>query len=148
VFINGKGAHRMGDQNRHCGGMGQLVEGSPNVIVGESGGGPGSGGAAGSRRNSVAVGAGGGSGGGARGAGSGSGSGADGGGRSGGGTSGGAGRTGPGTPGDNPPVTRTIEPDAIEVQVVDVRGQPCRDVDFALTMPDGTRKAGFTASDG
>jgi hypothetical protein len=36
VFINGKGAHRMGDQTRHCGGMGQLVEGSPNVIVGES----------------------------------------------------------------------------------------------------------------
>src|ERR1043166_6750903 len=36
VFINGKGAHRMGDQNRHCGGLGQLVEGSPNVIVGES----------------------------------------------------------------------------------------------------------------
>lgn len=43
VFINGKGAHRMGDQNRHCGGMGQLVEGSHNVIVDESGGG-GSGG--------------------------------------------------------------------------------------------------------
>jgi uncharacterized Zn-binding protein involved in type VI secretion len=46
VFINGKGAHRMGDQNRHCGGTGQLAEGSPNVIVGESstsGGGAGSG---------------------------------------------------------------------------------------------------------
>ena len=39
VFINGKAAHRMTDQNRHCGGMGQLIEGSPNVIVGESGGG-------------------------------------------------------------------------------------------------------------
>jgi hypothetical protein len=39
VFINGKGAHRIGDQNRHCGGLGQLVEGSPNVIVGESSGG-------------------------------------------------------------------------------------------------------------
>jgi hypothetical protein len=36
VFINGKGAHRLGDQNRHCGGMGQLIEGSPNVIVGET----------------------------------------------------------------------------------------------------------------
>ena len=44
VFINGKGAHRMGDQNYHCGGFGQLVEGSPNVIVGESGGGGSSGG--------------------------------------------------------------------------------------------------------
>jgi len=39
VFINGKSAHRIGDQNRHCGGIGQLVEGSPNVIVGESNGG-------------------------------------------------------------------------------------------------------------
>jgi len=39
VLINGKGAHRMGDQNGHCRGIGQLVEGSPNVIVGESGGG-------------------------------------------------------------------------------------------------------------
>jgi uncharacterized Zn-binding protein involved in type VI secretion len=42
VFINGKGAHRMGDQTRHCGGMGQLAEGSPNVIVGESGAAAGS----------------------------------------------------------------------------------------------------------
>jgi uncharacterized Zn-binding protein involved in type VI secretion len=36
VFINGKGAHRMGDETRHCGGIGQLVEGSPNVIVGDT----------------------------------------------------------------------------------------------------------------
>jgi uncharacterized Zn-binding protein involved in type VI secretion len=36
VMINGKAAHRMGDQNRHCGGTGQLIEGSPNVIVGEA----------------------------------------------------------------------------------------------------------------
>jgi hypothetical protein len=36
VFINGKGAHRLGDQTRHCGGSGHLVEGSPNVMVGES----------------------------------------------------------------------------------------------------------------
>lgn len=47
VFINGKAAHRMGDQNRHCGGMGTLVEGSPNVIVGDSGA-RGSGGGGGS----------------------------------------------------------------------------------------------------
>jgi len=44
VFINGKGAHRIGDQNRHCGGTGQLIEGSPNVIVGESSGDSGPGG--------------------------------------------------------------------------------------------------------
>lgn len=36
VFINGKCAHRMGDQTRHCGGQGRLVEGSPNVMVGET----------------------------------------------------------------------------------------------------------------
>jgi hypothetical protein len=35
VFINGKGAHRIGDQTRHCGALGQLIEGSANVIVGE-----------------------------------------------------------------------------------------------------------------
>jgi uncharacterized Zn-binding protein involved in type VI secretion len=34
VFINGKAAHRMGDSDKHCGGMGQLIEGSTNVIVG------------------------------------------------------------------------------------------------------------------
>lgn len=36
VFINGKHAHRRGDQVRHCGGVGQLVEGSPNVYVGDA----------------------------------------------------------------------------------------------------------------
>jgi uncharacterized Zn-binding protein involved in type VI secretion len=36
VFINCKAAHRIGDATRHCGGPGQLVEGSPNVIVGET----------------------------------------------------------------------------------------------------------------
>ena len=34
VFINSKAAHRMGDQDQHCGGMGQMIEGSTNVIVG------------------------------------------------------------------------------------------------------------------
>jgi hypothetical protein len=36
VFINGSGAHRIGDQTQHCGGPGARIEGSPNVIVGES----------------------------------------------------------------------------------------------------------------
>lgn len=40
VFINDKAAHRMGDKDRHCGGDGKLVEGSCNVFVGDSGGGP------------------------------------------------------------------------------------------------------------
>jgi hypothetical protein len=52
----------MGDQNRHCGGMGQLVEGSPNVIVGESGGGGGGSGSGGGG-NAGGGGSGGGSGG-------------------------------------------------------------------------------------
>ncbi|HEY5921447.1 MAG TPA: PAAR domain-containing protein [Kofleriaceae bacterium] len=34
VFINNKAAHRQGDADKHCGGMGKLVMGSPNVIVG------------------------------------------------------------------------------------------------------------------
>ncbi len=35
VFVNGKKVHRLGDQTVHCGGKGQLVEGSPNVDVGD-----------------------------------------------------------------------------------------------------------------
>ncbi len=34
VIINGSPAHRLGDADEHCGGMGTLVEGSPDVIVG------------------------------------------------------------------------------------------------------------------
>jgi uncharacterized Zn-binding protein involved in type VI secretion len=34
VFINNLKAHRLGDAVQHCGGMGQLIEGSPNVTVG------------------------------------------------------------------------------------------------------------------
>lgn len=34
VFINKLPAHRLGDKDLHCGGMGFLVKGSPNVIVG------------------------------------------------------------------------------------------------------------------
>ena len=32
--INNLKAHRKGDQTTHCGGMGKLVQGSPNVTVG------------------------------------------------------------------------------------------------------------------
>lgn len=35
VFINGRAAHRLGDATRHCGGVGQLIEGSPNVFIGD-----------------------------------------------------------------------------------------------------------------
>jgi uncharacterized Zn-binding protein involved in type VI secretion len=34
VFINNKQAHRLGDADQHCGGVGQLIEGSNNVMVG------------------------------------------------------------------------------------------------------------------
>lgn len=34
VFINNLKAHRQGDADQHCGGMGRLITGSPNVIVG------------------------------------------------------------------------------------------------------------------
>lgn len=39
VFINGKAAHRLGDADRHCGGTGKLIEGSPNVFIGDYAGG-------------------------------------------------------------------------------------------------------------
>lgn len=34
VMINNKGAHRLGDMTKHCGGVGKLITGSPDVIVG------------------------------------------------------------------------------------------------------------------
>ena len=34
VFINGLPAHRKGDNDQHCGGMGALIQGSPDVFVG------------------------------------------------------------------------------------------------------------------
>jgi len=34
VLINFLQAHRMGDMNTHCGGVGHLITGSPNVMVG------------------------------------------------------------------------------------------------------------------
>jgi hypothetical protein len=52
VFINGKPAVRQGDQTKHCGGIGKIIEGSPNVIIGGSatvgGASPRNGGGAGS----------------------------------------------------------------------------------------------------
>ncbi len=34
VLINNMPAHRMGDMDTHCGGVGTLIEGSPDVITG------------------------------------------------------------------------------------------------------------------
>jgi uncharacterized Zn-binding protein involved in type VI secretion len=38
VLINGIPAHRLGDETQHCG-TGQLIEGSPDVTIGDRGGG-------------------------------------------------------------------------------------------------------------
>ena len=35
VQINKKGAHRLGDDTQHCGGGGQLIDGSSDVLVGD-----------------------------------------------------------------------------------------------------------------
>jgi uncharacterized Zn-binding protein involved in type VI secretion len=34
VFINSKKAHRLGDADKHCGGMGKMIGGSANVVTG------------------------------------------------------------------------------------------------------------------
>lgn len=36
VFINNKAAIRLGDKTQHCGGVGQMIEGSNNVMIGDS----------------------------------------------------------------------------------------------------------------
>jgi uncharacterized Zn-binding protein involved in type VI secretion len=35
VVINNLAAHRLGDTDQHCGGVGQLVDGSADVITGD-----------------------------------------------------------------------------------------------------------------
>lgn len=141
VFINGKGAHRLGDQNRHCGGMGQLIEGSPNVIVGES-----SGGGAGATARS-----GGGSSGGGGGAGGGGGTGGAGG--AGAGSSGSGAAAAPGlaklrAAAANQPAPVAIDARTIEVVVVSGAGAPQRQVRFQLRLPDGSTREGATSGDG
>ena len=41
MFINDIAAHRVQDATTHCGGTGVLIVGSPNVIIGNYGGGSG-----------------------------------------------------------------------------------------------------------
>lgn len=38
VYINSIKAHRKGDATTHCGGMGKLIDGSPDVFIGDTGG--------------------------------------------------------------------------------------------------------------
>lgn len=148
VFINGKAAHRMGDQNRHCGGMGTLIEGSPNVIVGESmpggsaaGGGGGGGGA-------------GGAGGGASGAGGGAGGAA---GAGGGGDTGAGALPGPGPapagnppPGEQPPPGEEppIDEHTLVIEAVLPDGKPAAFRRYAVTAADGAQRTGILDGDG
>ena len=34
MVINGMPAHRLGDMDTHCGGVGQMIEGSTDVMIG------------------------------------------------------------------------------------------------------------------
>lgn len=158
VFINGKAAHRMNDAQKHCGGQGKLVEGSPNVMVEDgTGGGGGGGGAAGGAAGGKAGGGGGGtngggskaggaggSGGGTAGKG-GNGAGAGSGAQNGGAQNGGAGSAGDGV---NDEPDTPIEPDQLEVSVVSAAGETAGGVRFELTMPDGSVINGTTDVNG
>lgn len=143
VFIDGKPAHRKDDEQRHCGGLGKLIEGSTNVIVEDGMGGGGAGGAGGGA------------------------AGQQGGGGGGGGAPGGGGAApgGGGSPGDDPgaypggsdgppagphqdqPDT-PIEPDEIEVRVVSSADEPVDGARYELTMPDGSVRTGFADAGG
>ncbi|MBL9013350.1 MAG: PAAR domain-containing protein [Myxococcales bacterium] len=158
VFINGKAAHRMLDEQQHCGGKGMLIEGSTNVIVEEGGGGGGGGAGGGGSGGAGGGGAGGraGASGGGAGGGGGPGSSTSGGGGSGsGGTTPGSstpggGSAGPGAqPGGNQDIPDTpIEPDEIEVRVVSAAGKPVDGARYELTMPDGSVRSGFADATG
>lgn len=142
VFINNKPAHRMNDAQKHCGGQGKLVEGSPNVMVEDATGGGGGGGGAGSDAGGKAGAGdgGGGKGGGGKGGGALGTSGAGATGSGGGGTSAGGAAAGPATPSDVPDTP--IEPDEIEVHVISAAGDNVDGVRYELTLPDGSVKTG------
>jgi hypothetical protein len=157
VFINGKAAFRMNDVGRACGGVTKLIEGSSNVIIGDD---AGSGGASGRPAGPGGASQGQGQGGGATagattGATAGSGSGSDahgstaGGGATGAATAadGSAPPPGPGAPEDQKP-DETPDEKQIEVQLVNVRGEPQRNVRFDVTLPDGTVRSGTSGADG
>ena len=139
VFIDNKPAHRMNDAQRHCGGAGRLIEGSTNVIIEDSTGGSG-GGAAGGAAGGAGAGA------------AGNGAGAGGPGTT---PDGGAGPDPGGSqpagaqPGEQPDQPDTpIEPDEIEVRVVNATGEPVDGIRYELTMPDGSVRSGFADAGG
>lgn len=148
VMINGKAAHRMTDAERHCGGIGKLVEGSPNVVCDGATSGPGAAPGGGS-----GGGGGGGAGGGAGGAGSSGGSG--GGGSAGSGASGsGAGPAAPASPATPPaappvtPIDAPITPNTIVLELRMTDGTPAAFRSFRLQTPDGETRSGILDADG
>jgi len=151
VFINGKAAYRMADASKHCGTMGKLIEGSPNVIVEDGDGGGGGAGAAGGGAGA----GGGGSGGGGGGAAGGDMSsadypapdnGSDNTSSNGNGNGNGNGDDNTATPA---PVDDTpANPDEIRVTVLDAVGKPLKDVYYELDLPDGSTKSGVSDETG
>lgn len=119
VFINNKPAHRMTDRTRHCGGIGQLIEGSPNVIVGDSGssGGGGVGGGRASARGNGGGGAGGGA----------------------GASNGGGGAAGGGPAGGQhaPPPAAETKLSFVEIELVDANGRPVPREAYRVVAADG-----------
>ncbi len=146
VFINGKAAFRQGDPAKHCGGQGRLIEGSNNVIVGDSGGGGSSAGSAATggrsatarstapRRDSRSA--------------------ADGDGRSLGVTSNpGATRSNTASTNtansvDAPNDSPTVDVDQVHLQLVNPAGIPQRSMEVELTLSSGEKRAGRTTADG
>jgi hypothetical protein len=147
VIINGKAAFRLNDPSRHCGGQGQLIEGSSDVIIGDasSGGGGSGGGSSGASGSSS------GSSGGSGGSGSGSGTAqtASGGGGA-AGSSSGSGNNGSSSSSQSDKQTdpAAVSPDQIEIQIVNSAGTPRGGVKYELTLPDGSKKTGESDSQG
>jgi uncharacterized Zn-binding protein involved in type VI secretion len=147
VFINGRAAFRLQDPTRHCGGQGQLIEGSDNVLVGDAGGG-GSGSSAGSQAadegqanaspsaaqasdtpaSSDA-------------------SASDDAPTSASAPSSSASPTSAGDAQTSDDATAPDE-DQLEVEVVNALGEPQPGIDWELTLPDGSTKSGRTLPDG
>jgi hypothetical protein len=159
VFINGQSAFRLLDPSKHCGGQGQLIEGSPNVIVGNMSNAPGGAPPGGAPRStSAAGGAPGGAGaspgaaasateagGGGAGSPSGTGGTRDGAPGPAAAASAAAGATGEAAaaPASAPDATA---PDAtfVEIELVGEDGSPIASERFELTTPDGERHTGYT----
>jgi uncharacterized Zn-binding protein involved in type VI secretion len=146
VFINGKAAFRKDDPTRHCGSQGKLIEGSADVTVGDASGGGGGGAGDGSGSSSSA--AGGSSGGAGKSGGAQSAQGGSATSASSGGGSSAAGNSGSSPGGAAGSSAHSIEPDAIEVHVLDAAGKPVKALYYELTLPDGAKRTGKTDNDG